>query len=339
VSGRAPEARRAAPAALRRRWEVLAAQEGLDPRREPWCWDAEGRLLVRPGRGLAVARRLAAEAAGALRLLPLKAEAPWRLSASRSALRRSPAHAAEQISELRLGDPFTVWHWDAQRTWCLGAGEDGYPGWLRGWHLLPGAGPRPRRVVVARWSRALAAPGARATVLLDLSFGTRLAPAGPARDGYVPWRLPDRRRAWTPAADLAPWPGPRGGAAARAELLRRGLGLLGLPYVWGGASSGGLDCSGLVQLLCGAQGRQLPRDADLQAACGRPRDPGAPASWLPGDLLFFGEPRLDHVGILAPEGRLLHASGEVGLETLGEGGSLRGRPLQAVRSPLEARWR
>ena len=320
--------------ALRRRWEALARTEGLDPRRDPWCWDTQGRLLLRPGRALAAARRVAAANPGALELLALRGGTAGRIAASRSPLRRHPAHAAEQISQLRLGDPFIVWHWNEERTWCLGAGEDGYPGWLRAWHLVPGEGPPPRRVVRTRSSCALSAPVPGADTLLDLSFGTRLAPAGRARAGYLPWRLPDGRRAWTPIADLAPWPGRRGEAAARAALLERGLALCGLPYEWGGASSAGLDCSGLVQLLLASLGLSVPRDADLQAAWGRPRPLAAPAAWRPGDLLFYGEPRIDHVGILAPSGKLLHASAEVRLETLAPGGVLGGRAPRALRNPF-----
>ncbi len=263
-------------AAGRRRWEALAQAEGLDPRRHPWCWDAQGRLLLRPGRALVAAQRLAAAEPGALELLALRGGATGRIAASRSSLRRHPAHAAEQISQLRLGDPFLVWHWNEERTWCLGAGEDGYPGWLRAWHLVLGEGPPPQRVVRTRSSRALSAPAPGADTLLDLSFGTRLAPSGRARAGYLPWRLPDGRPAWTPVADLAPWPDRRGETAARAALLERGLALCGLPYEWGGASSAGLDCSGLVQVLLGQSGSPRAPRCGLAGCLGPPAAAGRP---------------------------------------------------------------
>lgn len=317
----------------RRAWASLVAAEGLDPRRDPWCWSPAGRLLLRSPRAQRLAVSLGAALAGAP--LALRRGAGWQVSASRSALRRAPAHAAEQISQLRLGDRFGVWYWDAEQGWAWGAGEDGYPGWLRGWHLRPGTPPPPTQVVSARWSRALAAPDADAPPLCDLSFGTRLAATGRARGGFLPWRLPDDRLAWTPRSDLAPWPsgGERGAAAV---LLQRGLALLGVPYEWGGSSSAGLDCSGFVQLLCGSFGLRLPRDADLQAACGRAIPAERPERWAPGDLVFYGTPRIDHVGILAADGRLLHASGELRLESLGPTGELRGRPPRHLRRVLGA---
>ena len=72
-----------ATAAERRRWEALARREGLDPRCEPWCWDAQGRLLARPGRAAALARRLAAAAPAAPFTVRLSAAEPWQVAASR----------------------------------------------------------------------------------------------------------------------------------------------------------------------------------------------------------------------------------------------------------------
>jgi hypothetical protein len=260
----------------------------------------------------------------------VSAAARRQLSATRSALRAAPTHAAEQISQLRLGDVFTVQDEAEGGAWCFGAGEDGYPGWLRSWHLVDApAGPPPDRVVVARGAVAYAAAEGEA-VLLDLSFGTRLPALGEPRAGRQGWRLPDGREAWTPAEALALWPPHLSDEALREELLRRGERLLGLPYEWGGASSAGLDCSGLVQLLAGSLGIVLPRDAELQAGAGRPLDPADPGAWRPGDLLFYGRGRADHVGVLAPGGRLLHASGTLRLELLGAGGELGNRPPLAA---------
>jgi cell wall-associated NlpC family hydrolase len=321
---------------LLRRWEDRARAEGLDPRVDFWQWEPRRggvRLLLRPGPAAAAARAFAREQGlKAEQWLVLKEESSHRVEASRSALRRGPGHDREQISQLRLGEAFVEWHRDPAGQWCLGAGADGYPGWLRAWHLVPDSGPKPGAapgLVTARSSRLHAEPAASAAVLHDLSFGSRLEAQGDAINEFTPCRLPGGGRAWAPSADLGSSPL---GAVARLEALRTwGERLLGVPYEWGGTSSWGLDCSGLIQTLFGALGIALPRDADLQARCGNALDAADPGSWRPGDLVFYGRERVDHVGLLLEGGRLLHARGFVRLETLEKDGALETLPPRAVR--------
>jgi cell wall-associated NlpC family hydrolase len=79
---------------------------------------------------------------------------------------------------------------------------------------------------------------------------------------------------------------------------------LGVPYVWGGESPSGFDCSGLVQYVYGQLGVDLPRTAAEQAQVGQPVAGLADAR--PGDLLAFHDP-VDHIGIYAGNGLMMVA--------------------------------
>ncbi len=110
--------------------------------------------------------------------------------------------------------------------------------------------------------------------------------------------------------DPAGYPGwVRTAGLASDDPLAVARGFLGTPYVWGGLSRDGIDCSGLVHLSFRAVGSRVPRDAADQAAAAVPvQDP------QPGDLYFFGRPDevVSHVGFVTEVG-LLHASDGVGV--------------------------
>jgi gamma-D-glutamyl-L-lysine dipeptidyl-peptidase len=85
----------------------------------------------------------------------------------------------------------------------------------------------------------------------------------------------------------------------------------GAPYMWGGVTRAGVDCSGLVQAVYRTHGVQLPRDSDQQARVGAPTEPGPDFEELEaGDLLFFAEEegRVSHVAISRGGPRIIHAS-------------------------------
>jgi gamma-D-glutamyl-L-lysine dipeptidyl-peptidase len=91
-------------------------------------------------------------------------------------------------------------------------------------------------------------------------------------------------------------------------IIAAGEQFLGLPYLWGGMSSFGYDCSGFSYSMCKANGVIIPRDAHDQAEAGKPVELDAIE---PGDLLFFayeeGKGKLHHVGIYYGDGKLLHS--------------------------------
>ncbi len=99
-------------------------------------------------------------------------------------------------------------------------------------------------------------------------------------------------------------------------LLKSARGMLGVPYVWGGESPTGADCSGYVQLVFARHGVQLPRTADLQFNYGKKVPPGKEQ---PGDLVFFETycPGPSHIGIYVGRRQFLHASSGAGQICLG----------------------
>ena len=122
--------------------------------------------------------------------------------------------------------------------------------------------------------------------------------------GYPGWV---RRSHLEERASAAAEPGrPVGDAPSGADVLTLAREHLGLPYLWGGTSPLGLDCSGLVHAVWRRFGVVVPRDADDQEAAAYPVAVG---DERPGDLYFFAHPGrpVHHVGIVSAPGRMLHA--------------------------------
>jgi hypothetical protein len=105
-----------------------------------------------------------------------------------------------------------------------------------------------------------------------------------------------------------------------AELIQRLTGpWLNAPYLWGGRSPLGVDCSGFVQVVFKLMGIDLPRDAWQQAQEGKPVKKFADSQV--GDLAFFDNKEdIVHVGILLGEGRIIHASGKVRIDGIDKKG-------------------
>lgn len=205
---------------------------------------------------------------------------------------RSPR--AEQVTQLVLGETGIVLEQEGE--WRrVRATLDGYTGWVHTGYLRE-LDPAER----SAWAGAAWSDGARVDLgdrTVALPLRARVLMDGPA---IV---LPDGGRGRVIAGAVRPGE-ETDGLPPEAWARQR---FAGAPYLWGGVTPWGVDCSGLVQTTFLARGLVLPRDARDQAEAGERVEPG---DRRPGDLMFFADDsgRIDHVSFAGPGGVLIHAT-------------------------------
>ncbi|MDK2928281.1 MAG: hypothetical protein PWR31_1972 [Bacillota bacterium] len=223
----------------------------------------------------------------------------------------------ERFTQVLLGDRVVVLM--EKDGWVYGRVPDGYTGWLSREALsTPVLVPGQRRATVTvpvAFFRPARSPHTAGRLFPSQAFlGTRL-PELERTGEEVLLALPGGRSAYLPAAAVSPpapaLNGPPTSAPAPGQLLEYALTLLGTPYLWGGVTAAGVDCSGLVYIAYRTAGIDLPRDADQQYKCGW----AVTQPLAAGDLVFFAteEPGFPaHVGLYLGRGRFLHASSRLG---------------------------
>jgi len=224
--------------------------------------------------------------------------------APQAPLRREPRPDAPLDSEALKGERVTIYDTNAE-GWAWGQlAADHYVGWLPS-TALAAAGRMPTHKVTALRTLVFPAPSIKVPPLEALPFGAKLSiarvvdrlaitspggqlSAGQSSAGYVP------------AAHLAPVGECERDFVAVAERF------VGTPYLWGGKTVLGLDCSGLVQIALSAAGVTCPRDSDMQErALGAAVDHAARSFALQrGDLIFWK----GHVAIARDRATLVHAN-------------------------------
>jgi SH3-like domain-containing protein len=229
-------------------------------------------------------------------------------------VRRAPSHASELRSQLLLGERVRLLGADPRRTWMrVESLCDGYRGWARSWGLRElrpeesGGWERRRRMRVGvRYAEVRERPGSGA-LLTPVFWGSRLEPVE-TRRRWTRVALPDGRSGWVANSALEP------NKPSRRPLESIVSDLWGVPYLWGGRTPLGFDCSGFVQQVLRMRGRWVPRDAREQFAACRPISPGRARE---GDLVFFGPPGKPpgHVGLVLAGSRYAHARGSVRLSS------------------------
>lgn len=210
-------------------------------------------------------------------------------------LRHAPAHEALLDTELLFGERFTVY--DEKHGWAWGqAAADSYVGYVPSSALSP-EDASPTHRVTALASHLYSAPDVKAPPFAVLSIGARLNVIGSA-ERFAIVEIPGGT-AFVPQKHVSPLGEWADDFVAVAERF------LGAPYLWGGRTPGGLDCSALVQLSLAETGRTFPRDSDQQQQVGTRLGPGALSQLARGDLVFWN----NHVAIALGAGRFIHANG------------------------------
>jgi cell wall-associated NlpC family hydrolase len=207
-------------------------------------------------------------------------------------VRRSPVPDAALETEALKGERVTIYDQDGE-GWGWGQLQaDRYVGWLPMNALrVPGAPPTHHVAVL----RTILFPGRsiKAQPVEGLPLGCRLVITG--GDGELA-RLASG--GFVPARHLAPLD------AAAPDFVAVAERFIGVPYLWGGKTSLGIDCSGLVQVALTACGIVCPRDSDMQRALGTAVAAGDFAGLRRGDLVFWK----GHVAVMRDAATLLHAN-------------------------------
>lgn len=226
-------------------------------------------------------------------------------------VRAEGRESAEMVSQLLFGDLYEVLEWNASREWLrIRIAADGYQGWIG--HKLHHA------VTEAFYLEALERPPVASLEIsgrlrlpgqtLHVVLGSLLPLGGQELfQEENPIRFDGKTHAISKIKD--------------GDLLKDfAFMYIDCPYLWGGKSPFGIDCSGFVQMVYKLGGYQLQRDASQQAKEGVAVATVAEAR--PGDLAFFhnAQGRITHVGMLVEEGKIIHASGRVRLDRLDDKG-------------------
>ena len=242
-------------------------------------------------------------------------------------LRKEPDHSSELVSQALLGTPVLILK--NAGSWLMIQTPDNYHSWTEASSIKMMTRTEfekwrnaPRVIYLDNSGWLYDTTSFNSGVVGDLAGGCVMEKTGEL-DGFVSVILPDRRRGYIEKQKVMDFKSWKESAQCTEEsICKTSLTFMGIPYLWGGTSVKGADCSGFVQSVFFRNGLILQRDASLQALHGLNVDISDGYSRLiKGDLLFFGSradgtPHVTHVAIYLGNKEYINSSGRVMINSL-----------------------
>lgn len=262
------------------------------------------------------------EAADQIRLLPaeeLEGKIYGVVRNSVANVRSEPSHPAQLATQALMGMPLKVLKKDG--GWYLVQTPDDYLSWIDGGGLtlmnkeeFKAWKSAAKLIYLSTFGAAYDRPSATSARVSDLVAGNIVKLAG-TRGNYYKAEFPDGRTAFVRRSEARPFDEWKTSLESTEEsLVTTAKTMTGVPYLWGGTSTKGVDCSGFTKTIFFMNGWVIPRDASQQVRAGEVIDTSEGFDNLrPGDLLFFGSSpqRVTHVGMWIGNNEFIHSSGRV----------------------------
>ncbi|MDZ7330866.1 MAG: C40 family peptidase [candidate division KSB1 bacterium] len=261
-------------------------------------------------------------------------------------LRRQPDEAHEIVDQAMMGSEVRILKIE-KRYWAFCQLDDQYLGWMTisslvtgDWQLIERWRQAEKLIVTANYGQIWEKPSDKSVrSVSDVVRGNLLIQRGKKR-GWYHVELPDGRSGYIRASLATPAKSFFNAIKNRSvnDVITTAYQFIGLPYLWGGRSTKGFDCSGFTQTVFKLNGIDLPRDANMQVKVGEPVALDDSLAHLrPGDLLFFGKDidHIIHVGMYIGDSQFIHSDGMVRINSFNPKdenySSYRRRGLQAAR--------
>ena len=229
----------------------------------------------------------------------------------------SPTFESCMLTQSLLGEKVDVLQ--KSGNWLRIRCEDGYIGWINGSQVMLYNDKE-----ISQWQNnklflfqdiigdIKESPNDFSVSLRRILIGSKL-PFLNKKGEWVKVRLPDKSEGWVKNRTEFKWLDEKG-KSIREKIILSSMKFLGIPYLWGGKSPMGFDCSGFVQTVCALNGIYLPRDSDMQFKYAKKTG----RSKKKGDLLFFGKNEISHIGIYIGRKRFIHSRGFVRINSFDE---------------------